>query len=73
MFSCGNLWQVIHIDPTDDTEMQFWEENNRSIAVMAKNNFAADKVVGLVCQNFTCKAPVTDPGSLEAMLAQKPS
>lgn len=70
---CGNLLQVIHVDPTDDTELQFWEENNRSIAVMAKNNFAADKVVALVCQNFTCKAPITDPGSLEAMLAEKPS
>ncbi|XP_038876725.1 spermatogenesis-associated protein 20 [Benincasa hispida] len=64
---------VIHIDPTDDTELQFWEGNNRNVAVMAKNNFAADKVVALICQNFTCKAPITDPGSLEAMLAQKPS
>lgn len=64
---------VIHIDPTDDTELQFWEENNRNVAVMAKKNFCADKVVALVCQNFTCKAPITDPGSLEAMLAQKPS
>lgn len=53
--------------------MRFWEENNSNIAAMAKNNFAADKVVGLVCQNFTCKAPVTDPESLKAMLAQKPS
>lgn len=64
---------VIHIDPTDDTELQFWEENNRNVAVMAKKNFCADKVVALVCQNFTCKAPITDSGSLEAMLAQKPS
>ncbi|XP_023004454.1 spermatogenesis-associated protein 20 [Cucurbita maxima] len=64
---------VIHIDTTDEIEMQFWEENNRNVAAMAKNNFAADKVVGLVCQNFTCKAPVSDPESLEAMLAQKPS
>lgn len=62
---------VIHIDPSNAEEMQFWEENNSNVALMAKNNFAADKVVALVCQNFTCSAPVTDPGSLVALLSQK--
>ncbi|XP_030508262.2 uncharacterized protein LOC115722977 [Cannabis sativa] len=62
---------VIHIDPFDTEEMQFWEENNSDVALMAKNNSAADKVVALVCQNFTCSAPVTDPKSLEALLSQK--
>lgn len=51
--------------------MQFWEEKNSNIALMAKNHVAADKVVALVCQNFTCSAPVVDPGSLEALLSQK--
>ncbi|CAK9178038.1 unnamed protein product [Ilex paraguariensis] len=64
---------VIHIDPTDEEEMEFWEENNKNIALMGKNNFAADKVVALVCQNFTCSSHVTDPRSLEALLSQKPS
>ncbi|PON96626.1 Spermatogenesis-associated protein [Trema orientale] len=64
---------VIHIDPSNAEEMQFWEENNSNVALMAKNNSAADKVVALVCQNFTCSAPVTDPRSLEALLYQESS
>ncbi|KAL6271785.1 hypothetical protein ACE6H2_028696 [Prunus campanulata] len=64
---------VIHVDPTNSEEMQFWEGNNSNIALMAKNHFAADKVVALVCQNFTCSAPVNDPGSLVALLSQKSS
>ena len=65
--------QVIHIDPTDNEEMEIWEDNNSNIALMARNNFAADKVVALVCQNFTCSPPVTDPKSLKALLLKKPS
>lgn len=64
---------VIHIDPTDNEEMEIWEDNNSNIALMARNNFAADKVVALVCQNFTCSPPVTDPKSLKALLLKKPS
>ncbi|KAJ6729492.1 SPERMATOGENESIS-ASSOCIATED PROTEIN 20 [Salix viminalis] len=64
---------VIHIDPTDDEEMEIWEGNNSNIALMARNNFAADKVVALVCQNFTCSPPVTDPRSLKALLLKKQS
>lgn len=60
--------QVIHIDPTDAEEIGFWEENNEKIAVMAKSNFASDKVVALVCQNFTCSPPVYDPSSLGSLL-----
>ncbi|XP_011012643.1 PREDICTED: spermatogenesis-associated protein 20 isoform X2 [Populus euphratica] len=64
---------VIHIDPTDNEEMEIWEDNNSNIALMARNNFAADKVVALVCQNFTCSPPVTDPKSLKALLLKKSS
>lgn len=64
---------VIHIDPTDEEVIGFWEENNANVALMAKNSFVADKVVALVCQNFTCSSPVTDSASLEALLLQKPS
>ncbi|CAK8544284.1 unnamed protein product [Lathyrus sativus] len=59
---------VIHIDPNNKQDMEFWEVNNSNIALMAKNNCAVDKVV---CQNFTCSAPVTDHSSLEALLSQK--
>ena len=71
IFPCCKLLQVIHIDPTNSEEMQIWNDNNSNIALMAKNNFAADKVVALVCQNFTCSPPVTDPKSREALLAKK--
>lgn len=64
---------VIHIDPTETEQMEFWEAMNRNIALMAKNNFAPDKVVALVCQNFTCSSPVTDSTALKALLCLKPS
>nr|KYP71327.1 hypothetical protein KK1_010582 [Cajanus cajan] len=64
---------VIHIDPNNKEEMEFWEVNNSNIALMAKNNYAVNKVVALVCQNFTCSPPVTDHASLEALLSKKPS
>ncbi|KAK0581385.1 hypothetical protein LWI29_013141 [Acer saccharum] len=64
---------VIHIDPTDTEELDFWAENNSNIASMARNNFSADKAVALVCQNFTCSPPVTDPKLLESLLSNKTS
>ncbi|CAL5426045.1 unnamed protein product [Camellia sinensis] len=62
---------VIHVDPTKEEELEFWEENNGEIATMAKNNFVSDKVVALIYQKFTCSPPVTDPKSLEALLSKK--
>ncbi|KAG6415323.1 hypothetical protein SASPL_122731 [Salvia splendens] len=59
---------VIHIDTRDAEEIGFWEENNEKIAGMAKSNSAADKVVALVCQNFTCSPPVHDPSVLISLL-----
>lgn len=59
---------MVHIDPTDTVEVEFWDENNANINLMAKSNFKEDKVVALVCQNFTCSPPVTEPSSLEALL-----
>lgn len=63
--------QVIHIDPSNSDEMNFWEANNKKIAGMAKGSFSEDKVVGLLCQNFTCKPPVYDPASLQALLLKE--
>ncbi|KAH6813974.1 catalytics protein [Perilla frutescens var. frutescens] len=59
---------VIHIDPTDAEEIGFWERNNENIALMAKNNLSSDKVIALVCQNFTCSPAVDDPKRLESLL-----
>ncbi|XAR61288.1 hypothetical protein NMG60_11034938 [Bertholletia excelsa] len=64
---------VIHVDPNDNEEMEFWGANNGNIAAMARSSFAAEKVVAHVCQNFTCSPPISDPGSLEALLSKKPS
>ncbi|WVZ05300.1 hypothetical protein V8G54_018646 [Vigna mungo] len=64
---------VIHIDPSNKEEMEFWEVNNNNVSLMAKNNYDVHKVVALVCQNFTCSPPLTDPSSLEAVLSKKPS
>ncbi|CAM8888471.1 unnamed protein product [Rhodiola kirilowii] len=62
---------VIHIDPTNTEDMEFWESNNSNIALMAKNNFAPDKTVALVCQNFTCSPPIRDAKSLQSLLSKK--
>ncbi|KAI4301364.1 hypothetical protein L6164_034651 [Bauhinia variegata] len=37
---------VIHVDPNNRQEMEFWEANNSNIALMAKNNHAVDKASG---------------------------
>ncbi|RWR76553.1 spermatogenesis-associated protein 20 [Cinnamomum micranthum f. kanehirae] len=60
---------VILIEANDDEEMEFWESHNKNIAQMAKGS-PVGKVVALVCQNFACSAPVTDPKSLETLLKQ---
>ncbi|CAJ1879184.1 unnamed protein product [Sphenostylis stenocarpa] len=64
---------VIHIDPNNKEEMEFWEASNSNVALMAKNNYVVNKVVALVCQNFACSPPVTDRLSLEALVSKKPS
>ncbi|KAL6505018.1 hypothetical protein OROGR_024835 [Orobanche gracilis] len=61
---------VIHINPNDEEEIGFWATNNNKIALMAKNNFVPDKVVALVCRDFTCSPPVHDPSSLESLLVR---
>lgn len=59
---------MIHIDPNDEEEIGFWKEKNPNVAAMAKSNFVDENVVALVCKDFACKAPVTDPKALEALL-----
>ncbi|GAB2281321.1 hypothetical protein Dimus_015919 [Dionaea muscipula] len=62
---------VIHLDPSNDEELKFWEEMNPNVALMARNNLAHDKVAALVCQNFTCRPPVHDAASLQGLLSKK--
>ncbi|XP_057439314.1 uncharacterized protein LOC130731137 isoform X2 [Lotus japonicus] len=64
---------VIHIDPNNKEEMEFWEVNNSNIALMAKNNYSINKVVALVCQHFTCSPPVTNHSALQALLSKTSS
>ncbi|KAF5184490.1 Spermatogenesis-associated protein [Thalictrum thalictroides] len=63
---------VIHIDPNNKEDIDFWQGNNENISLIAKGSPAADKVAAYVCQNFTCSSPVTDPKSLEALLNPMP-
>ncbi|XP_010243542.1 PREDICTED: spermatogenesis-associated protein 20 isoform X2 [Nelumbo nucifera] len=59
---------VIHIDSSNQEEMQFWEGYNENIALVAKNRTSPEKVVALVCQKFTCSSPITDPELLKTLL-----
>ncbi|CAE6138872.1 unnamed protein product [Arabidopsis arenosa] len=61
---------VIHIDPSNSDEMEFWEEHNSNVAEMAKKNRNSEKVVALVCQHFTCSPPVFDSSSLTRLLSK---
>ncbi|KAF9607389.1 hypothetical protein IFM89_034622 [Coptis chinensis] len=63
---------LIHIDPSNKEDVDFWQGNNENISTIAKGTPAGDKVVAYVCQNFTCSPPVADPKSLEALLNPKP-
>lgn len=58
---------VIMIDPGNGEDVEFWENHNNNIALIAKSS-PSGKVAAFVCQNFTCSAPVTDPKSLESLL-----
>ncbi|KAK1315644.1 hypothetical protein QJS10_CPA05g00498 [Acorus calamus] len=60
---------VIHIDPTNSEDMEFWNNHNPNIGQMARGS-PTGKVVSHVCQNFTCSAPVSDPDALQTLLAQ---
>ncbi|KAI4341702.1 hypothetical protein MLD38_026394 [Melastoma candidum] len=64
---------VIHIDVANADEMRFWEEMNSSIAAMGKHNYSPDRVVALVCQNFSCSPPISRPDSLVEKLSGKKS
>ncbi|KAL4202665.1 hypothetical protein AMTRI_Chr02g222250 [Amborella trichopoda] len=59
---------VIQIDPSNKEDMEFWEAKNQSIALMAKKSPKVSKAVALVCQNFTCSAPLVDPDALRELL-----
>ncbi|KAL5701127.1 dTMP kinase [Ranunculus cassubicifolius] len=63
---------VIHIDPSNEEDNEFWRANNENILSMAKGSPDGNRVVAFVCQNFTCSPPVTDPDSLKALLDKKP-
>lgn len=62
--------QVIQIDPNNKDEMEFWESNNENVAQMARSSPTDNVVVGHVCKNFVCSAPVADPDALRALLTK---
>jgi hypothetical protein len=48
---------------------QFWKEQSPSVAAMVGGKPLAG-ATAFVCQNFTCKAPTRDAGTLEAALRE---
>ena len=54
---------------TDDGEGQkFFSEKNEAIRAMSPID---GKPAAYVCENFTCKAPVTDPKALRDLLSSR--
>jgi uncharacterized protein YyaL (SSP411 family) len=50
----------------DENSQKYLGENNEAIRAMS---MVAGKPAAYVCENFTCKAPVTDPQALDALLS----
>lgn len=63
--------QVILIDPSDKDEMEFWDNNNANLGLIAKNSSKDKKATAHVCQDFICSAPVTDLDALRLLLSKK--
>ncbi|BDA44314.1 Spermatogenesis-associated protein 20 [Coccomyxa sp. Obi] len=63
---------VIFIDPSDKASVDFWREHNpQALAMVEGANLKGDSpATAFVCQNFTCKAPTSDPKKLKAALAE---
>ena len=56
--------KVVILADAGEGQKFFWEKNE-AIAAMAP---IQGKPAAYVCENFTCKAPVTDPGALHELL-----
>jgi uncharacterized protein YyaL (SSP411 family) len=63
---------VIHIDLGDDDAMAFWRAHNPEAVAMAEGSGMTvdDPATAFICQNFTCKAPTTDPGKVKEVLGE---
>jgi len=61
---------VIQVDPSASEELDFWQSNNPSIAQMAKTAPTDKFAIAYICQNFVCRAPVTDLKDLRAVLSE---
>ncbi|KAH7676738.1 Spermatogenesis-associated protein 20 [Dioscorea alata] len=62
---------VILIDPSDKEEMEFWDNNNANLGLIAKNSPKDKKATAHVCRDFICSAPVTDLDALRLLLSKK--
>ena len=52
----------------DESGQEYLGENNEAIRAMS---MVAGKPAAYVCENFTCKAPVTDPKALRELLSSR--
>lgn len=63
---------VIQLDLSDAALTAFWRAHNPEALAVAEaaGAKAGGAATAYVCQNFTCKAPTSDPGKVSALLAQ---
>ena len=52
--------------------LQFWRQQNPEAVDVAEATGmeSSDPATAFVCQNFTCKAPTTDPAKVRQLLAE---
>ncbi|GBG84956.1 hypothetical protein CBR_g39419 [Chara braunii] len=62
---------VLFVDDEDENVRAFWHEHNPNVLAMAKK--LDGKAAAYICQNFVCKAPVTDPESMGKILREPPA
>ncbi|KAK9808898.1 hypothetical protein WJX72_005964 [[Myrmecia] bisecta] len=61
---------VIAIDPDDEEATAFWQTLNPEALGMAAAAKDKGQAVAFICQNFTCKAPTSDPATVQQILAE---
>lgn len=66
---------VILVDLSDPQSVSFWEKRNPEALAMVQGHFhgaaGGGAPVALVCQNFTCQSPTSDPGKVIQLLKQE--
>jgi uncharacterized protein YyaL (SSP411 family) len=67
---------VILVDLSDPHNLSFWEKHNPEALAMVQGHYEAHGAAGgapvaLVCQNYTCQSPTSDPEKVIQLLQQE--